>query len=109
MLHHMSYDQALNIFKCPQAAIQLLGFKNRMYNRQVFNQVQQPIILTHVEQPRIMSQGSSRPWPNPFFFPTQNVGEVLSSRLNNPFYELDRWDVIRLIRILFNQMILYRV
>lgn len=98
-MNYMSYEQASTLLLSSTAALQFVNLKYRMSKP----------VTEQVEQPRIIQTSLARPWPNQFVFPVQNVSQELSTRLNNPFYDLDRWDVIRLIRILFNEMILYRM
>ena len=98
----MEYDQAVKIFGGSEAALQLICFKNRMSEK--FKT--QPESIEVIES-NIVNR--TREWPEEFVFPQKNVNEPLASKLDKSTYELDRWDVVKIIRVLFNEMILYRM
>lgn len=100
MIKYLDFDQAAKIFSCQTAAIQLVCFKNRIAEK--FNN-------HHLAQLEIIETNLAREWTDYFTFPKKNLKEPLASNLNKMSYKLDRWDVVRIIRVLFNEMILYRV
>ena len=103
MIRYMEYDQAVKIFGGPTAALQLICFKNRMSEKLKKNE-SEPIEIIESS-----SVNRTREWPEQFIFPHQNINEPLASKLKKPTYELDRWDIVKIIRVLFNEMILYRM